>query len=413
MYEFRTLSNGIKVVAEKIPYLKSVSMGVWVANGSRNEAAFENGMSHFIEHMVFKGTKKRSAWQIAYDMDSVGGQLNAYTAREYTCFYTKTLDSHAELAMDILSDMLFEPNMAAEDMELERRVVFEEISMYEDSPEDLVYDIAAEAVWNDNPLGRNILGTRETLSGITTESMKEYMKNHYTSKTMAISVSGNYGDDFFDKLDEYFGKRDILDKDIVVEPAEYCAGKIIRAKDIEQVHLLASFKGIDIMDESVYSLLAFNNVFGSGMSSRLFQNIRERLGLVYSIDAGHSAYIGTGMFDIYAGMNPENLSKVCELMGKEIRKIRSEKLSESEVATAKEQLKGNYILSSESTGARMQAAGRSIILNKPIYSPEEALAKIDAVSVDSVSEIIERVLDPKTLSIAAVGPVESDFSWEI
>ena len=407
MYEFKTLQNGIRVVAEKIDYLKSISIGVWVGNGSRHETAEENGISHFIEHILFKGTKKRNALEIARAIDDVGGQLNAFTAREYTCFYTKTLDAHAPVALDVLSDMLFNSLLSKEDMERERKVILEEISLYEDSPEDLVYDLISSAAWGDTSMGRTILGTRESLEKITPEIMRNYMKTHYTKKNMIISVSGNYGNDFFDLLEEYFGRQSISDNDIFLPDAEYSPSNLVKTKDIEQVQLVAGFKGIDVMDERAYSLLVFNNVFGSGMSSRLFQNIREKLGLVYSVYAGHSAYINTGIFDISAGMNPDNLKRVAELISEEITKIKREKLSAQEVARAKEQLKGSFILSYESTGARMQGSGRSLLLNKPILTQEEALEKIEAVTSDSVAEIIDTVLDTKTLSVAAVGPVDN------
>jgi predicted Zn-dependent peptidase len=407
MYEFKTLQNGIRVVAEKIDYLKSISIGVWVGNGSRHELAEENGISHFIEHMLFKGTNHRKAVEIARAIDDVGGQINAFTAREYTCFYTKTLDAHAPIAMDVLSDMLFESRLSAEDMDNERRVIFEEISLYEDSPEDLVYDLLSEAAWGNTSMGRNILGTQQTLNNITPEIMRNYMRTHYTNKNMIISVSGNYDETFFDLLEQYFGGRDIGDNEIILPDAVYSPSNIIRTKDIEQVQLVAGFNGIDVMDENVYSLLVFNNVFGSGMSSRLFQNIREKLGLVYSVCAGHSAYMNTGIFDISAGMNPDNVERVAELISKEVKRVKKEKLSSNEVARAKEQLKGSYILSYESTGARMQGAGRSMLLNKPILTQEEALEKIDNVTTDSVAAIIDKVLDTDTLSVAAVGPIEN------
>ena len=407
MYELKTLSNGIRVVAEKIEYLKSVSIGVWVGNGSRHETADENGISHFIEHMMFKGTTNRDAEEIASAIDGVGGQINAFTAREYTCYYTKTLDAHAELAMDILSDMLFNIRLDERDMTLERKVVCEEINLYEDSPEDLVYDLASYAVWGDTPMGRNILGTRETLDKMTPAMLREYMRTHYTAANIIISVSGNYGDGFFDMLERYFGKTALLSAAPEADKAVYRPGNIVRTKDIEQIQLVLSFNGIDVMDERVYSLLAFNNVFGSGMSCRLFQNIREKEGLVYSISAGHSSYVGAGAFDIAAGMSPENLERVAELTVKEIERIKLEKLTRDEVQRAKEQLKGSYILSYESTGARMQGAGRSLLLNKPLYTQEEVLEKIDRVDVNSVAEIIDRVLDTDTAAVSAVGPVDS------
>lgn len=407
MYIYKTLSNGIRVVAEKISYLKSVSIGVWVGNGSRYEKKEENGISHFIEHMLFKGTYKRSAGELASEIDAVGGQINAFTAREYTCFYTKTLDAHASVAMDVLSDMIFNSKLSDEDINLERGVIIEEINMYEDSPEDLVYDLFSEAVWGDTPMGRTILGTKESLCGINSDVMRAYMETHYTCDNMIISVSGNLCENFFELLEQYFGKASLNKGKPQMPEAEYRSGSIVRRKDTEQLQLVVGFKGIDIMDDSVYSLLVFNNVFGSGMSSRLFQNIREKYGLVYSICAGHSAYINTGTFDISAGMSAENLPKVAELISDEIDRVKRDKLTKSEVDTAKEMLKGSYILSYESTGARMQGAGRSLLLDKPIYTQEEALEKIDAVSVDSTAEIIDRVLDTKTVSTAAVGQTDS------
>ncbi len=407
MYEYRTLKNGIRVVAERINYLKSVSIGVWVGNGSRFEKKHENGISHFIEHMLFKGTKSRSAKDIAVAIDNIGGQINAFTAREYTCFYTRTLDTHTSVAMDILSDMLFNSRLDKADMDLERKVIAEEISLYEDSPEDLVYDIASYAVWGDTPIGRPILGTKESLDIITPDIMREYMKSHYTSKNIIISVSGNYSDSFFDGLEKYFGTAPLCDSLPDMEPAVYTPKNMVKTKDIEQIQLVATFNGIDVMDDRVYSLLAFNNIFGSGMSSRLFQNIREKEGLVYSINAGHSAYLGAGVFDICAGMSPENLPRVCELISNEINIIKREKLGRDEVNTAKEQLKGSYILSYESTGARMQGAGRSMLLDKPIRTQEEILELIDRVDSESISDIIDTVLDTKTVSVSAVGAVDT------
>lgn len=407
MYIEKVLSNGIRVAAEKVPYVQSVSIGVWVANGSRCERAEENGISHFIEHMVFKGTINRSARDIALEMDSVGGQINAYTTRECTCFYAKTLNEYVKTSADILSDMVFEPLLSKEDMDLERRVVLEEIAMYEDSPEDVVYDLFAEAVWGDTPMGRPILGTKAVLDTITPDIMREYMRTHYTSKSIAIAVSGNFDDALFDLLEAYFGSRKLLDNEVSVPKADYRARSMFLNRDFEQVQLIAGFNGIDVYDEAVYSLLVFNNVFGNGMSSRLFQNIREKYGLVYSVGAGHSAYAGTGTFDISAATTPENLERVAELITDEIKRIKRDKLTDEEIERSKIQLKGNYLLSNESVGARMQAIGRTMLLGKPFKTPEETIEKIMSVDRDSVSEIIDRVLDTDTLSVIAAGPVES------
>ena len=407
MYIYKKLQNGIRVYAEKVPYAESVSLGVWVGNGSRYEKPEENGMSHFIEHMVFKGTMTKTAKDIALMMDSVGGHLNAFTTRECTCFYAKILSEHTEVAMDILSDMLFNPLFSSDDMDLERRVVLEEIAMYEDSPEDMVYDILSEAVWGNTPMGRTILGTPETLAKITPDTMRKYMEDHYTTKSIVISVAGKIEDSLFDDLEQYFGSRKLRDRAVVCEPATYKPQNVCLNHDFEQVQLVAGFNGIDIYDERVYSLLVFNNIFGSGMSSRLFQNIREKYGLVYSIGAGHSAYLDTGTFDILAATTSENVEKVAELTEKEIRAVKSQPFTDEEIERAKVQLKGNYILSSESISSRMQAIGRAGLLERPLRTRDEILEKINSVDRESIAEITEAVLDAKTLSIAAVGPINS------
>lgn len=406
MYIEKELSNGIRICAEKIPYVQSVSVGVWVGNGSRFEKKEENGISHFIEHMVFKGTKKRSARDIALEMDSVGGQLNAFTTRECTCFYAKTLNEYVETSLDLLSDMVFEPELSEENTDLERNVILEEIAMYEDSPEDLVYDIFSETIWGDTPMGRTILGTEKTLSEITPQKLRNYMRTHYTSKNIVIAISGSFEDSMFEQLEKYFGQRKLEDNEVEFEPVSYKAGQRCVRKDFEQVQLVAGFDGIDVFDESVYPLMVFNNVFGSGMSSRLFQNIREKYGLVYSIFAGHSAYIGTGTFDIAVAASPDNLARVAQLISDEIIRIKRDKLTDDEIERAKIQLKGNYMLSTEHVGARMQTLGRAALLKRPLRSPEETISRIMSVGRDDVSEIIDRIFNADTFSVAAVGQID-------
>ncbi len=406
MNEIRVLSNGIRVVSEYTPYLKSVSVGVWIGNGSVNERPEVNGISHYIEHMLFKGTATRTAEDITLEMDSVGGRINAFTAREYTCFYTKTLDTHAPLAIDILSDMLYNSALKKEDMDLERCVIFEEIDMCADEPDEVVQDLIMEAAYGDSSMGRTILGTKESLSGIDSGVMREYLRTHYTSKNIVIAISGHFDESIFDLIEEYFGKYKLEDNEPETFTAEYRSGVRIQHKDSEQVQLVAGFEGIDNLDERVYPLLVFNNVFGEGMSSRLFQNIREKRGLVYSVYAYHSAYKKTGMFNIGAGMNPKNLGIVAELISKEINEIKRDKITDAELERAKEQLKGNFILSNETPGARMQGAGRSLLIGKPILSPEEVLKKIDAVDKTAVADIIDYLFVPEKLSVAAVGAID-------
>lgn len=415
MNEIRVLSNGIRVISENIPYLKSVSIGVWVGNGSVNEKKTENGISHYIEHMLFKGTEKRSAMDITLEMDSVGGRLNAFTAREYTCYYTKTLDAHAPLAIDILSDMIYNSNLKKEDMDLERNVIFEEIDMCADEPDELVHDMIMEAAYGDTPMGRTILGTKESLSGIDNNIMRSYIEDHYTAKNTIIAISGRFDESIFDILEEYFGKRELKNTEIISETPVYKSGRIVRYKESEQVQLVCGFKGIDNLDDRVYQLLCFNNIFGEGMSSRLFQNIREKRGLVYAIYAYHAAYKNTGMFNISAGMNPKNVDIVTELISNEIREIKKNKITKEELSRSKEQLKGNYILSYENTGSRMQGAGRSLLIGKPIVTPEEVLDKIDCITLDDVSEIIDEIFCEGNLSVAAIGAIDEkkDITLEI
>ncbi len=407
MYIYKTLDNGIRVVAERIPYAESVAIGVWVNNGSRYERASEAGMSHFIEHMVFKGTNRRSAQDIALEMDSVGGHLNAFTTKETTCFYTKTLAEHQDVAMDILADMVFEPELSKANMDLERRVVLEEIAMYEDSPEDVVYDLFAELVWEGTPMGRPILGYEKTLYDITPESMRQYMKEHYNARTIVLAVAGQFDDDIFEKLNDCFGKLKLSRDEIFYESVEYRKKSGFINRDLEQVQVIAGFNGIDVYDDRVYSLLVFNNVFGSGMSSRLFQNIREKHGLVYSVGAGHSAYLDTGTFDASYATTPENIGRVAELICDEIRLIKKEPLTKEEIERAKIQLKGNYILSSEGISSRMQAIGRAALLDRPLRTRDEIIAKINAVDEESIKDIEKVILDPDTLSVCAVGPIDT------
>ncbi len=407
MHKITRLSNGIRVVSEQIPYVRSISIGIWVGNGSRCESVSESGMSHFIEHMLFKGTNKRDAKRIASEIDAVGGQLNAFTTREYTCYYTKTLDEHTEIALDLLSDMLFSSKLDKSAMDLERNVIVEEINMYEDEPEELAADLIMEAAYGGTPLGRPILGTKQSLENINPDNMRAYLNSHYTTQNTVVSISGHFVESLFKMLEKYLANPKMSAKKIDITDCTYRSGNnIVRTKDCEQIQLIAGFESIDVKDEAVYSLLAFNNVFGSGMSSRLFQNIREQRGLAYSVYAYHAAYIGTGMFNICAGMAPDKLNAVCELISDEVNKIKKEKLSKEEITAAKEQLKGNYILSYESIGARMQAAGRNLLLDRPIIPPEEVIDKINRISSESIADIIDRVLDTKTLCVAAVGAVD-------
>ena len=274
MYQYKTLSNGIRIVAEKITYLKSISIGIWIGNGSRYESKNENGISHFIEHMLFKGTQSRSGAQIAGEIDAVGGQLDAFTTREYTCFYTKTLDEHIPVALDVLSDMLHNPRLDEEDLALERQVVKEEIRMYEDSPEDLVYDMSSYAVWGDTPMGRTILGTYDSLDKITPDIMRAYMHNHYTSANTIISVSGNFDENFFDLLEKYFGADDLAHTLPSLPEAPYLSGRNIVPVVIRILRYLS--RKIIIITNLDFCASRHRTIFDQSFTSQLSQIIPHR-----------------------------------------------------------------------------------------------------------------------------------------
>lgn len=411
MYKKHILENGVRIVCEKIPYVRSVSLGIWVRTGSRNETVRNSGVSHFIEHMLFKGTEKRNAAEIAESIDNIGGQLNAFTGKECTCYYTKTLDTHLDIALDVLSDMFFNSIFAKKDIAVERKVILEEIGMYEDSPEELVHDILSETVWDGNPIGYPILGTQKCLKSVNKEMIQGYMAENYTPGNIVISIAGNFDEEsLISQIKEHFGgwKAKTPEK-TGHEKVIFKPGLKIKEKDTEQVHLCFGFSGIEHGNDKLYSLLAVNNIFGGGMSSRLFQKIREKKGLVYSIYSYPSAYKEAGLFTIYAGMKPEQLNEVSQLIQDETRLLVKKGIKPDELAKSKEQLKGNYILGLESTSSRMNSIGKSELMLGCINTPEEVLEKIDAISMEVVDEIIDSIFDFERVGITIVGNIKQEF----
>lgn len=404
------LKNGVRVVCEYIPYVRSVTLGIWVKTGSRNENIRNNGVSHFIEHMLFKGTDKRSAAEIAESIDNIGGQLNAFTGKECTCYYAKTLDEHLDIAMDVLSDMLNNSTFSKKDIALEKRVILEEIGMYEDSPEELVHDILSETVWDGSAIGYPILGTGKSLRGINRETIKEYMKDRYTPGNMVISVAGNFNESKLEEmLETYFNCQIPGDEtEHNVENVDFRPEIHVREKDTEQVHICIGFEGIKNGDDALYPLLAVNNIFGGGMSSRLFQKIREKKGLVYSIYSYPTIYNDAGLFTIYAGMKPENLNEVTKLIYDEVRMMLKKGITKQELEKSREQLKGSYILGLESTSSRMSSIGKSELLLGRIHTPEEILDKIGKITMEGMNYIIHSIFNLDKVGISVVGKVKQD-----
>jgi len=395
---------------EAIPFVRSVSFGVWVRTGSRNEKPELNGISHFIEHMLFKGTEKRTAMDIADTMDAVGGQLNAFTSKEYTCYFTRTLDTHFDIALDVLSDMFFCSKFDQAEIDKERGVIMEEISMYEDTPEDLAVDLLQFKSFPNNPLGMSILGTQETISSFTREKFKDFMAAKYAPKNVVIAVAGNINEDeVLEKITaafgNYTGAQDV-DEEIT---AVYTPGFSLREKDIEQVHLCMGMPGIKSGIDESYALAAVNTILGGGMSSRLFQKIREEHGLVYSVYSYNASYYDTGIFLVYAALNPDNVYDVLKLISQEIRGMFTDKISAEQLSKAKEQLKSNFLLSLENAASRMNSIGRTLLMMDKIITPDELVEKIDAISMDAFYDVCEKIFKLDRISLSLVGKKVESF----
>jgi len=404
---FFKLCNGIRVVCEKIDYVKSISVGVFVGAGSACEKKTENGISHFLEHMFFKGTKTRTAKEIAEFMDYCGGQLNAITSKEYTCFYAKVLENHSDKAFEILSDMLINSTFTAENTELERKVITEEIKIGEDTPEDLIFDMISEITWKNSPLGFPVAGTVESVSGISRDMILKYYKNKYCGENIVISVVGSFDEkDIKDRLENYFGAVPSYSFNKV--PDEYINvenGLIIKNKEIEQCQLCISFEGLKRSDEMVYDLLAVNSLLGGSMSSRLFQKIREENGLSYSVYSYLNTYTTNGSLVIYAGMNPDELEKVLKLINDEILALKTCHFTESEIFSAGEQIRSGIIMGLESMSQRMMSYGKNLLLEGKIEDTDTLMNKISKVTCERASLITKKIFDRNKMNIAVLGNV--------
>lgn len=409
MYFEDRLDNGIKVVMEKIPIAKSVSIGVFVNAGIIKEDKQINGISHFIEHMLFKGTKNRSAIEIAQAIDSIGGQINAYTSTEYTCYYIKVLDKHLPLAIELLSDMITNSLFDEEEINKEKGVVKEEIKMYLDSPEDVTYDLLSEMMFEGTPLSLPILGSYNTVDNLNRETILEFYNKNYLANDMVISIAGNFDyNGTFKLLNDSFRSVPAKNKveDLSINPnfkqkVDGCY------KDIEQLNFCIGMKGIKRDSDDIYPLLIMNNIFGGSMSSRLFQRIREERGLVYSIYSHIASFKDTGIFTIYAGLGREQLIEVVQLIRKNIEDMKKNLITKDELERSKEQLKGNYILGLEGTFSRMLDLGKSKLLLNRIVTLDEVLEKIDRVEMDDIERVVHKVFNKDKYNIAYVGNVNN------
>lgn len=403
--EKKICKNGVTIVYEKVPHVRSVSVGVWVKAGSRYETAEENGITHFIEHMLFKGTENRTAKQIAIEFDRIGGNINAFTSKEYTCYYTKTLDHYAGRAIEMLSDMLFRSLFSEEEIEKERQVVLEEILMVEDTPDDDVHEQLWRIMYPDHPMGSSILGTPETLKTFTADTIRSYMNKHYIPENMIISIAGNINLQLIDQIEELFGRFSSSQSDtgIIQHIPLFVPGSSFKERETEQGHLCLGFEGLSVTDPDIYSLIVMNNVLGGSMSSRLFQEVREEKGLAYSIYSYHSSYSDHGSVVIYGGTSNGQLQQLKETILQSISKITDEGMSETEIENAKEQLKGNLLLGLEGTSARMNRNGKNEIVYGEHKTTEEILQMVEEVNRERVNSVINRLLKQKP-AISVIAP---------
>ncbi|MEK3758675.1 pitrilysin family protein [Paenibacillus sp. FSL R7-0337] len=399
------LSNGLRVVTEKIPTGRSVSFGIWVKTGSRNENPLNNGISHFIEHMLFKGTDRYSAKDIAEQFDAIGGNVNAFTSKEYTCFYAKVLDEHLPIAVDVLADMFFRSRMDAEELAKEKNVILEEIAMCEDTPDDLVHELMCAAAYGEHPLAYTILGLKDRLLEMTPDDLRAYMKEQYTIENTVISVAGNINDGLIPLLEQHFGSfTNHGEAPELTEPA-YQGELVFHKKKTEQNHICISLPGVRSGGPLQYPMALLNNAFGGGMSSRLFQEIREKRGLAYSVFSYHSAQADSGLFTVYAGTAPKQTKEVTELIKEMLRDLAVNGLSEDELRKGKEQLKGSLILSLESTGSRMNRMGKNELMLGRQDTLDEMIAKIGAVTMEDIDALLDFMF-AQPLSLAMVGSTD-------
>ena len=393
-FDLMTMPNGLRVIGERIPHFRSASVGLWVGTGSQHETPAEAGLSHFLEHMVFKGTEKRTARQIAEEMDAVGGQLNAFTSKECTCFYAKTVDEHLPLAMDVVCDLAVHPSFDAKEMEKEKGVVLEEISMSEDTPEDLVHELLMLAYYGDQPIARPILGTEERISGYARQDLVNYWSARYRPQNCVFSIAGNYDwAQVQELLEKHLGawtQDGLREVNCFTNPMPPTV--ITKEKEIEQVHICLGFPGLSIGDPRNYELSLFNSVYGGAMSSRLFQRIREELGMAYSIYTYPNSYQGIGTYGIYAGISPKNGDKVLEEIDSELKRFLKDGMTDKEFRDSKTQLRSGYLMGLESSGSRMQAMGRSTLLNGHPTDHQKTIAAIEAVTPEMVMDVARKVL---------------------
>jgi predicted Zn-dependent peptidase len=403
------LPNGLLVLAEPMPHLRSVSIGIWLDAGSRREPTAKNGMAHFIEHMVFKGTARRSAEQIAREMDSVGGLLDAFTSKESACFNAKVLDEHLPLAFDVLSDMMLNPRFAAEDIAKERQVVLEEIRMEEDNPESVVHEMTTQNFWRGHPLGSPILGTRNTVKNFSRRSLLECFRPWYAPNHILVTAAGAVQPDKLIKMvDRAFGSLSANGHAAAAAarpPLPHARLLARDKKNLEQAHITIAVPSYPLAHPQRYAVSLLSNILGGGMSSRLFQNIRERQGLAYAVFSEVNPYSDAGMLAVYAGTGRQNIERVFRSVVEEFRRMKEEPVTAEELRRAKDQFKGALLLSMESTGTRMSNLARQQTYFGRLFTTEELVASLEKVTREDIQRIAQEFFQPEKIAATVLGPL--------
>ncbi len=405
MYETITLPNGARILTEQIPGTRTAALGFFVGTGSRHEKREENGAAHFIEHMTFKGTDRRDAGQLAREMDAIGGQINAYTTKEMTCFYARCLDSHLDRCMDLLCDMLFHSRFDQGDVELERGVILEEIGMYEDAPEDLVHERLAAAVYKNQPLGRPILGKPSTLEKMDGEWLRAYQRSHYLPGSIVVSLTGNFPQSAVEQLKDQLSQLS-AGEPVKEKKAEYRPAVTVRRKAIEQNHLILAFPALSYLDPRRCQLAVLNAILGGGVSSRLFQELREKSGLCYSVYSYLADHADTGMLGVYTALNREMAGKALQVIREQIEDLAEHGPTAEELDRTREQAKANVIMGLESVQARMSHLGTSALLYGRVRQPDELIELYDCITREELRTLAGELFRMPRASLSVVGRTE-------
>lgn len=404
MYDMITLPNGVRILTQPVPAVRTAAIGIFVGTGSRHETAAQSGAAHFLEHMAFKSTEHRTTDQLARQIDAVGGQVNAYTTKESTCFYARCLDTHLEQVIDLLCDMLFHSSFLSEEVDTERGVILEEIGMYKDAPEDLVTERLSAAVYKGSALARPILGTKKTLETMTGEWLRQYRTDHYRPDRIVVSLAGSFTHSVVDELKSRFSALSAAPTP-AIKPVCYHSAVTVRRKAIEQNHLILAFPSLSYLDEGRYAMHLLSSILGGGVSSRLFQEVREKRGLCYTVYSYIADHEDTGLLGLYTALSPETEQEALSTLCRVAADLAEHGPEQEELDRAREQAKSNILMSLESTQARMSHMGIAMLLRNQVASTDQVIRSYDAVTTRQIRALAQRVFDFGRASLSAVGKV--------